>query len=115
MTILTIFDNLTIVFLTILKNATLETLITILSIQNLNSVNLCDLTIKSDTGQHLQFLRKKSRKTVERKHVKIVNLHPISAKNLIISVWILMDDVTAVNYSIWFTAKSSIICYLGSC
>ena len=36
---------------------TLETLITILTIENLNSDHLCDLTIKSDAGQHLQFLR----------------------------------------------------------
>ena len=35
--------------------ATFETLITILTIENLNSDNLCHLTIKSDTGQHPQF------------------------------------------------------------
>ena len=52
----------TIVFFTILTVAktrlvTFETLITILTIENLNSDNLCDLTIKSDTGQHSQFLQ----------------------------------------------------------
>ena len=51
-------------FLTILtiqrqswRLATLETLITILTIENLNSDHLWDLAIKSDAGQHLQFLR----------------------------------------------------------
>ena len=37
--------------------ATLETLITILTIENLNSDHLWDLAIKSDAGQHLQFFR----------------------------------------------------------
>ena len=36
--------------------ATSETLITILTIENINSDNLCDLAIKSDAGQHSQFL-----------------------------------------------------------
>ena len=36
---------------------TFETLITILTIENLNSDNLCYLTINCDTGQHSQFLR----------------------------------------------------------
>ena len=51
-------------FLTILtiqrqswRLATLETLITILTIENLNSDHLWDLAIKSDAGQHLQFLQ----------------------------------------------------------
>ena len=51
-------------FLTILtiqgqswRLATLETLITILTIENLNSDHLWDLAIKSDAGQHLQFFR----------------------------------------------------------
>ena len=35
----------------------METLITILTIDNLNSDNLCDLTINSDTGQHSQFFQ----------------------------------------------------------
>ena len=50
-------------FLTILtiqrqswRLATLETLITILTIENLNSDHLWDLAIKSDAGQHSQFL-----------------------------------------------------------
>ena len=34
---------------------TFETLITILTIENLNSDNLCCLTVKSDTGQYSQF------------------------------------------------------------
>ena len=36
---------------------TFETLITILTIENLNSVNHSYLTINCDTGQHSQFLR----------------------------------------------------------
>ena len=36
---------------------TFETLITIQTIENLNSWNLCYLTIDCDTGQHSQFLR----------------------------------------------------------
>ena len=36
---------------------TIETLIKILTIENLNSWNLCYLTIKSDSGQHSQFFR----------------------------------------------------------
>ena len=36
---------------------TFETLITILTIENLNSVNQSYLTINCDTGQHSQFLR----------------------------------------------------------
>ena len=35
---------------TILGLVTFETLVTILTIENLNSSNLCYLTIKSDTG-----------------------------------------------------------------
>ena len=44
---------------TILRLATFETLITILTIENLTSDydSNFDLTIKSDIGQHLQFLR----------------------------------------------------------
>jgi len=36
---------------------TFETLITILTLENLNSVNHSYLTINCDTGQHSQFLR----------------------------------------------------------
>ena len=36
---------------------TFETLSTILTIEDLNYDNLCDLTINCDTGQHSQFLR----------------------------------------------------------
>ena len=50
-------------FLTILtmqrqfwRLVTIETLIKILTIENLNSDHLCDLTIKSHAGQHLQFI-----------------------------------------------------------
>ena len=39
-----------------LGDLTFETLITILTIENLNSVNHCYLTINCDTGQHSQFL-----------------------------------------------------------
>ena len=42
---------------TILGLVTFETLITILTIENLNSRNICDLTIKSDTGQNSQYFR----------------------------------------------------------
>ena len=41
---------------TILGLVTFETLMTILTIENLNE-NLCYLTINCDTGQHSQFLR----------------------------------------------------------
>ena len=40
-----------------LGDLTFETLITILTIENLNSVNHSYLTINCDTGQHSQFLR----------------------------------------------------------
>ena len=40
-----------------LGDLTFETLITILTIENLNSVNHFYLTINCDTGQHSQFLR----------------------------------------------------------
>ena len=39
---------------------TFETLITILTIENLND-NICDLTIKCNTGQHSKFLRRFSK------------------------------------------------------
>ena len=57
---MTIFDDID----TIIDNwkdspgdLTFETLITILTIENLNSDHLWDLAIKSDAGQHLQFLQ----------------------------------------------------------
>ena len=39
-----------------LGDLTFETSITILTIENLNSINHCYLTINCDTGQHSQFL-----------------------------------------------------------
>ena len=53
MTIETIFDN----WKDSPGDLTFETLITILTIENLNSDNHSYLTINCDTGQHLQFLR----------------------------------------------------------
>ena len=49
----TIFDN----WKECLGDLIFETLITILIIENLNSVNHSYLTINCDTGQHSQFLR----------------------------------------------------------
>ena len=57
---MTIFDDIETIF-DIWKDSpgdlTFETLITILTIENLNSVNHSFLTINCDTGQHSQFLR----------------------------------------------------------
>ena len=53
MTIETIFDN----WKDSPGDLTFETLITILTIENLNSVNHFYLTINCDTEQHSQFLR----------------------------------------------------------
>ena len=57
--LMTIFDDIETIF-DYWKDSpgdlTFETLIT-MTIENLNSDNLCDLTINSDTGQHSQFLR----------------------------------------------------------
>ena len=53
MTIEKIFDN----WKDSPGDLTFETLITILTIENLNSVNHSYLTINCDTGQHSQFLR----------------------------------------------------------
>ena len=50
---MTIFDN----WKDCPGDLTFETLITILTIENLNSVNHSFLTINCDTGQHSQFLR----------------------------------------------------------
>ena len=58
--LMTIFDDIETIFDN-LKDSTVdltfEPLITILTIENLNSVNHSYLTINCDTGQHLQFLR----------------------------------------------------------
>jgi len=53
LTIETIFDN----WKDSPGDLTFETLITILTIENLNSDNHSYLTINCDTGQHSQFLR----------------------------------------------------------
>ena len=58
--LMTLFDDIETIF-DIWKDSpgdlTFETLITILTIENLNSVNHSYLTINCDTGQHSQFLR----------------------------------------------------------
>ena len=58
--LMTIFDDIETIFDSWKDSPgemTFETLITILTIENLNSVNHSNLTINCDTGQHLQFLR----------------------------------------------------------
>merc|ERR1711888_535425 len=58
--LMTIFDDLETIFDNWKDSPgdlTFETLITILTIENLNSVNHSYLTINCDTGQHSQFLR----------------------------------------------------------
>ena len=57
---MTIFDDIETIFdneKDSLGALTFETLITILTIENLNSVNHSYLTINCDAGQHPQFLR----------------------------------------------------------
>ena len=56
---MTIFDDIKTIFdkKDSPEDMTFETLITILTIENLNSVNHSYLTINCDTGQHSQFLR----------------------------------------------------------
>ena len=65
-------------------DSTFETLSTILTIENLNSVNHFYLTINCDTGQHSQFLRCFKGRNVKREGGFIGRLNIVQKK---LQIW----------------------------
>ena len=94
-----------------LGDLTFETSITILTIENLNSINHCYLTINCDTGQHSQFLwcfksgNVKTEGGVTRSSERAGNLFKIVIENLnLFRIVIELFKVVIVNWD-WISSK----------